>query len=144
MKRQDPVSELDAHPAASDELLACPQCGGVFGIDEMDVSGVCIRCATQPAARQTKFQTTTKSSFWSTNTGIVTAILVPLFLIGGAIGGWFLWSSHAERQVRNEIARLKETGDQRLVGGDAEGASAQYAKLLPEDGQKPNDGSHDQ
>jgi predicted Zn finger-like uncharacterized protein len=132
-EHQNAVSEPDDNPAPAGEFLACPQCSGVFGIDEMDVSGVCIRCAASPTAAQAtsrKSDLVAKTSFWKTDTGVITAILIPLLLIGGAIGGWFLWSSHVERQVLNEIARLKEIGDQRLAGGEAEAASAQYAKLL--------------
>jgi hypothetical protein len=46
-----------------------------------------------------------KFSFWSTRTGIISAI-VPLLFIVGAIGGWFLWSSHTSHT--SEVAVLQK------------------------------------
>lgn len=132
VEHQNAASEPDDDAAVSDELLACPQCGGVFGIDEMDVSGVCIRCATQPAGSHAQHgkNGASKSSFWRSEMGVITAIVAPVVLIGIAVVVWLLWSSHAERQVRDEIAQMKEVGDRRLASGDAEAASKQYADLL--------------
>lgn len=130
--RDNKTSEADADPTSSDELLACPQCGGVFGIDEMDVSGVCIRCATQPAGSHAQHgkNGASKSSFWRSEIGVITAIVAPVVLIGIAVVVWLLWSSHAERRIRHEIARMKTVSDQRLAAGDAEVASKQFAELL--------------
>lgn len=123
------ASHLDPE---SDELLACPQCGGVFGIQEMDTSGVCRRCAPTAAMPPTNatIAKTSKSSIWSSDTRLIIAILVPVLLIGGAVAGWVLWSGHAGREVRDQIATLKDVGDKRLAAGDAEAASKQYAELL--------------
>lgn len=125
-EHQDFASERSIDPPASDELLSCPQCGGVFGVQEMDVSGVCMTCATRSAPTKA----TVRKSSWSSETRIITAIVLPVVVIGAAVIVWVLWSSHTERQVRDEIARLKNIGDQRLVAGDAESASKQYADLL--------------
>lgn len=74
--------------------------------------------------------TSPKKSFWSSETGIILAIVAPLVLIGAAVVTWLLWSSHSERQLRNQIARMKDAADQRLAAGDPTAASKQYADLI--------------
>lgn len=109
-------AERDADGAASDDCLACAQCGSAVETQDLDVSGVCTLCALQQAAAPaSKRIARSRPSFWSSDANIVAATLIPLLLIGGAIGGWLLWSSHSERGARSEIAHLKRIADQRLA-----------------------------
>jgi hypothetical protein len=98
----------------------------------MDMGGVCMRCAQTAAVPPTNatIAEASKSSIWSSDTHLIVAILVPVLLIGGVVGGWVLWSAHADREMRDQISILKDAGDRRLAAGDAEAASKQYAALL--------------
>jgi hypothetical protein len=71
-----------------------------------------------------------EKSLWSSETKMVLSILVPIFVIGAAVVGWLLWSSHAQQQLRDQIAQMKNAADERFASGDFQGAFKQYDDLL--------------
>ena len=90
---QGAVSDADV---SDGEPLACPDCGGVFTVEQMDASGVCTGCAVKAArTSQPTRPRKVKPSFWRTDAGIITAIVTPIAIIGLATIGWLQWPLNA-------------------------------------------------
>ena len=72
----------------------------------------------------------TRPSFWKTDTGLITAIITPVAAIGLIVVAWFLWSSHAQQQIHDHLAEMKSKADGEFAAGDPDSAATQYAGLL--------------
>lgn len=95
----------------------------------MDVSGICKECAANPISDDEK-TVVSRSSFFASDARIIAAIIVPMVLIGVIVVGWFLWSSHTETQLQNQLSQMKAAADQRFAAGDFNSALQQYGDLL--------------